>query len=416
MTGPLLFAPSIAYLTFVKSPDSDNGPTLDFLYTNIGRGHPFYLDGIAAALRRRAQQRIHVSLKDVFRVSQGRSRLAWHVVRWLYRHGSSGGFIGSLYARLRKDHNYGEESFSMNLLARDIRRAFGGSTNPLVVAHPSLVGMLAGRPNLIYQHGELVAPCESLVQGAAYVLVPTQSVAEQFIDAGYDRGQIVVTGLCIEHSMSQQADSAYRMRIERLQSDNELTGLFISSGAEPASHVQRIVAAASSVVCKGRAIVLAREGGNLERAIKARFGASPREIFAAAKMKLVWPENTRVVLALHRNRAEEELLSGSMFEHVDFVVAPPHERTNWAMGLGLPFFAVSPTIGPFAPLNLHLMLEAGVARNIASGSSADQLGTTIQKLQKNGELLVMAARGWERAGFDGFDRIADWFVDHMPIS
>ena len=70
---------------------------IDFLYTNIGRGHPFYLDGIMQALVRSGNISIVRQKHDVFELSSGLSLNGWQLARWLYQKGSSGGLVGSIY-------------------------------------------------------------------------------------------------------------------------------------------------------------------------------------------------------------------------------------------------------------------------------------------------------------------------------
>jgi hypothetical protein len=91
---------------------------------------------------------------------------------------------------------------------------------------------------------------------------------------------------------------------------------------------------------------------------------------------------------------------------VDFFVGPPHERTNWAIGLGLPMFVLTPCIGPFAPLNLQLLERSGTALVLRSIGEASALGDTVIELRDSGELSRMAERGWGKYRIDGFEQIA----------
>ncbi|MDA1043649.1 MAG: hypothetical protein O3C57_00340, partial [Verrucomicrobia bacterium] len=69
--------------------------TFDFLYAEIGRGHPFYLDGIRSALPDSAT--VHVD--NVFTRSRGISLLGWQLARGAYAWGSSRSG-GRVYTRL----------------------------------------------------------------------------------------------------------------------------------------------------------------------------------------------------------------------------------------------------------------------------------------------------------------------------
>ncbi|MBU0984479.1 MAG: hypothetical protein KKA42_11450, partial [candidate division Zixibacteria bacterium] len=195
---------------------------IHFLYTNIGRGHPFYLDGIAEALQEHGG-RVGRMDHDVFTVSSGPSRWGWLLARRAYRVGSSDGTAGRLYTRLRESADYNQSGLMMRIMGHSLRKTFLSDPRPLVVAHPSLVGMLRGHPALIYQHGELVVPDEAVVLGARTVLVPTEDAARPFGAAGYRADQVMVTGLCVELSLRRQAEDAYRVRLARMKDDRPLT-------------------------------------------------------------------------------------------------------------------------------------------------------------------------------------------------
>jgi len=88
-------------------------------------------------------------------------------------------------------------------------------------------------------------------------------------------------------------------------------------------------------------------------------------------------------------------------------VAPPHERSNWALGLGLPLFMLGPDRGSFAPLNRTLLLEAEVAKPIESGSGS-AFNQLLSRCRQSGDLETMARAGWQHYPIDGFARIAEW--------
>jgi len=388
------------------------GNKIDFLYTNIGRGHPFYLDGIIEAMVRRGYVKLVRGEKDVFEVSHGISRLGWSVARWLYKNGSSGGVVGSIYESLRTDNDYNSPSLVNHLLGRDIRKTYMSETRPLVVAHPSLVGILDGRKNLIYQHGESAVPNESLITGASVVFVPTEQAAVPFREVGYSSDDVVVTGLCIDPSLVRQAADCFEMRVERLNSNEPLSGTFFSSGAEPICHTKRIASAALSVVLTGgRVFVFAAEGGRLVDVVSEHFKRNRVDLLIVSShdpMPHVWPGATLVTFA---SRREETSLTSRLFPMFDYVVAPPHERSNWALGLGLPIFLLTPTVGPYAPLNLQILVERGVADVIESDAEARELGEIVKQLRQGGRMTGMAKAGWGRFAINGFDCIAEFLND-----
>ena len=96
-------------------------------------------------------------------------------------------------------------------------------------------------------------------------------------------------------------------------------------------------------------------------------------------------------------------------------VAPPHARSNWALGLGLTMFMVGPDIGPFAPMNRRVLLNSGAAQAIEAPMDAHLLGARITRLRQNGCLAEMAQAGWGHREINGFARIAAFLVSKYGI-
>jgi hypothetical protein len=385
-----------------------------FLYTNIGRGHPFYLDGILEVMADRAPTGLEATVEDVFSASQGLSRAAWGLVRQLYLRGSSPGPTAAIYRWLRSDTDYNRSSLKLHTLGRSLRRRLAHDSLPLVVAHPSLVAMLRGKRNLLYQHGELVTPREAVVRGASTVFVPTTAAAQPFYEGGYSEDNVVVTGLCIEPALLAQAVDAFMMRRLREATGAPLTGAFFSSGAEPPEHVRRLVAAAVSVIeSGGRAVIFAAANGRVQhRALQALRARGLSHSCVDIRRPILEEERSALV-ALYRSRAEETELTGHLFRRFDYFVAPPHERSNWAVGLGLPMFCLDPAIGPFAPLNRELLVRCGVATSISSINDARGLGRTLAQMKPYGDLAAMADAGWGRHDATGFGAIVTWLVNRF---
>lgn len=379
---------------------------IDILYTNIGRGHPFYLDGVIEALSRDGKIECVHSKTDVFDISRGLVLAAWRLARWLYTQSGSTGVTGTMYRRLRSHGPIDADSFLIRLLGRDLSRHYPHD-NPLLVAHPILVAALRGRKNILYQHGELVTPEESVVAGADCVFVPTDEVADLFHQAGYARDQIMVTGLCIEPGLVDSAADACEARQTRMEETDQLTGAFFSSGAEPTPHVIRLVRAiCSHVQAGGRTLVFARTGGRLATSVSHKFQGCCTLVTAEDYDSSGSNHSHQLILATFDSRAQENCLVAQMFNQFDFLVAPSHERSNWAMGLGLPMFIVGPAIGPFAPLNRNLMLKAGVGVEIATVRDAETFSTNLEEHRKSGSLLAMSRAGWGRVSIDGFTQVA----------
>lgn len=380
----------------------------------MGRGHPFYLDGILEALIRRGAISLVRRQTDVFEEVTGLASVGWKAARFLYRTGSSSRAVSGLYGRIRRQTDYNRPSLAQGLLGRQLKTTFGRESNPLLVSHPALVGMLAGRPNLIYQHGELVAPPESLVKGASLVCVPTEQVAERFRSIGYRSDQMLVSGLCIEPDLVKSAEDTFRARRIRLESGGPFCGGFFSSGAEPSDHIQALVKAALSVVGSGgNVIISAVEGGKLAKETRSVFACHGHALHFMSVESPIAAEFPRAVLMTFRTRREENILTALAFRQFDYVVAPTHERVNWAMGLGLPMFALTPAIGPYAPLNLELVKGAGVAIQLEDQYAASSFASMLESAQASGRLIQLADQGWGKLAITGFDSIAGHLISRF---
>jgi len=394
--------------------NEDKNNNINILYTNIGRGHPFYLDGIIEALIKRQSIKLISNEIDVFEISQGISQIAWKSARWMYQKGSSTGLISWLYKRMRTGRKYSGESRLVKYLGRDILSHFEIISNPLLVAHPLLVGIIGGKKGLIYQHGELVTPDESLITGAEYVLVPTEEVAEKFITAGYRKDSVIITGLCIEPGIEKKAPDAYEARTNRFLNNSQLTGAYFSSGAEPSKHVHLLsLAAASAVKAGGRVIVFAKKGGKLEAKAQRVFDKTSTVYQTINSDDSIPFDFQQALIVTFQLRREENILSAHLFPQFDYFVAPAHERSNWAVGLGLPQFIVRPNTGPFAPLNNEFLRKTGVSEEIGLNIDANLFGTMLKRLQKSGKLFSMAQNGWNRYKIDGFYTIADFLINKI---
>jgi hypothetical protein len=286
---------------------------------------------------------------------------------------------------------------------------FADETVPLVVAHPLLAAIFRNRRRLVYQHGEVVAPRESWVKGLGKIVVPTADTANVFRDAGISDERLFISGLCIEPGLVAEAEYAFCDRIDRLNGSTPLCGAFFSSGAEPTAHVNSIAAAATSVHRRGGgAIVFARIAGSLERRMKSVYAASGFDLTKVDATVGVTKGFSGTLLCPYTDRKDLNARTAKLFEKFDYFVAPSHERTNWALGLGLPMYVVDPPFGSFAPLNREVLLGAGVAKTIKGRSEAAQLAETLEAHRKSGEIRRMSEAGWQRFDIRGFANIAGW--------
>jgi hypothetical protein len=363
---------------------------LSILGSEIGRGHPFYTDGLVRALQDLGASGVIRRRTSVLEVSHGLSRVAWRLVRAAYRNAGRGGAVSSLYHRVRGRADYDRDSPALRILGADLKR-WAGDEGVVAVDHPAVVGALGGRDDVWYFHGELAAPPEAMVRRAARILVPREDTAAAFVRGGCRPERVLVTGICVENDLVEAAEAMAAVRRRRIASGDPLTVAFFSSGAEPPGHVAAIAAAAAAVGrSPHRGIVFAARGGRLERAV------------AGDALEIV----------RFGDRAELDRVTVARFDSFDAVVSPPHERSHWAVGLGVPFFLVGPDIVPFAPRNRELLLAAGVAASLDGVAGAARLPALLDDLRAGGVLLRMSQAGGG-APVDGFRRAAGLLLDEL---
>ncbi len=354
-----------------------------FLYTNIGRGHPFYLDGIVERFDAEHPE-IDYFIDDVFTRSRGTALAAWQTARQMYRTGSQGGALTRLYSRFRQSGS-GQSRLLLTTLGRDIIRAYDGFSGRLVVAHPILAKILAPYARVVYQHGELVVPDEALVKGCHRILVPLSSTAEVFTRAGIPETTVIVTGQCIEYGIQDKVEAAYEARCRRFADGESLTVALFSSGAYPRIHLDQIITAAVSLAEAGhKPIVFAGTSRKIARWLRMRF------------------RNLTIPVVESVSRADITTVSENIFETMDVFIAPSHERTNWAIGAGLPQLILMPAIGSFAPLNAALAQSMGVAEPLGN----DVVGR-LDYLITSGKLAAMACAGFHPIQLQGFSVAAN---------
>jgi hypothetical protein len=106
-------------------------------------------------------------------------------------------------------------------------------------------------------------------------------------------------------------------------------------------------------------------------------------------------------------------LTARIFEDFDFVVGPSHERTNWAVGLGLPMFILHPLIGTFSPLNRDFMIDREVAREIRSEAEASNFAEILNRHRQTGFPAQAARNGFGGYEIDGFENIARYLTEKL---
>ena len=326
----------------------------------------------------------------MFELATDIGQAGWHAARTAYGLAGRFGALASVYGALRaRSPEEGAPRLPV-LLGRGLRE-WAGRSPTVLVDHPLLVSALAGHGReghggIWYQHGELVAPRVSIVRSAARVFVPTDEVREAFVNGGVASDCVAVTGLCVEPQLARAAGAMRAARLERLANSHERTVALFSSGAEPRAHIRALSLVARSLVTHGhRALAFVRSGGAFERAL----------------LRMAHP---RLVLVAFRTREDVHRETMNRFAEFDVFVSPPHERTNWAIGLGLPMALVGPDIGPFAPLNRSLLVSRGAAVELVTRRDAEAFALRLEQLRKDGTLATMNRRA--QPNLSGFAAVA----------
>ena len=394
--------------------------------SEIGRGHPAYLDSVLTALVRLGlgtRSKLHDNRNCVGRstvmspsgpeclklpeLCRGFSGLPWKAARAGYRFGALGGPATWLYNRLRAP-TARPSRLQLSLLGSGLRRRFAGYEGVCVVDHPLLAHILARVCRVAYVHGETAAPCMAAVPEAWRTFVPLDQTGRKLEACGLKPEALSVTGLIIEPQLVGQSEAAYTARLQRLSSsDNPLTIAFFTSGAYPRPHVSQLLRAAVSVVRAGHRAVLFWGTGWL-KAVRVKL-ALERMGIAEPAATVVWS----------RDRQGETTRTAELFPQLDVMVAAAHERTNWAVGLGLPMFVLLPHIGPFARENFEFAQQQGVCLplsgrghdpippgELGSCPKSEDFGTWLTELRRVGQLVEMSRNGWGKHSITGAEAAA----------
>jgi hypothetical protein len=367
--------------------------------SEIGRGHPSYLDSVLLVLSRLSTSP-SVQCHTVPELCTDASGLAWRAARAAYRFGGQGGLSTSLYNRLRPPHGR-PSRLQLSTLGRSIRKRLSGHEGICLVDHPLLAHILAPVCRVVYIHGEIAAPGVSAVPDAWRTFVPLESTATRLEVSGVRREALSVTGLLIEPDVVAAAEASYQARLPRLESDRPLVvGLFLS-GARPRPHVARLTACVESLAKSGhKSFVFPGTGESVAASMRSEL-----------RRRGVPDDAVHVVSS--RGRNDETRRTAELLPSLDVMVAAAHERTNWAIGLGLPMFALLPHIGPFARENFEFATAQGVCLSLTSSADAAALGSTLDALRRSGRLAEMARNGWGKHAINGAAAAARVLVSEL---
>jgi len=380
------------------------------LYTNIGRGHPNYLDSLLVVLQKSYQ---NIESRTVFEESKGLSLLFWKLVARFYILGGRGGTSTKLYNWLRhRQTETSTDSLLIKILGRDLIGAYKNFKGICLVEHPVVARILGRVCRTWYVHGEIAAPPECAIKGIEKIFVPLEETKDKLVSCGADPKTIVVTGLLIEPRLVEIAEKSFQARLKRIESKAPLTVGFFTSGAYPKEHMKKILVAAKSVIeHKMRAIIFAGTNPKKFEWFEKEMKKWGFEVVEDTDNSVKEEQNGDVCLVIRKTRQADTQRAVELLPTIDVFVAASHERTNWAVGLGIPMFVLFPLIGTFASLNFEFAQRQKVAYPLDSSEKAKNLGKIISELRENGQLPQMAQNGFGLHKIDGASEAAS----HLPL-
>jgi hypothetical protein len=386
--------------------------------TEIGRGHPHYLDCVWQILEQRLppERRRYVT---VFEASRGLSRLGWQSLRTFFHWSSQHEGRIRWYNSLRASQKQGGSrlaAWGMSLLGRDLRRELAGFKGICLVEHQLVARMVSDVCRTWFVHADLASPPECALPGPERTFVPLEQNELDFTRHGCPATQLVRTGLMIEPGLVPGAHDAFHHRLERLASDRPLTVAFFTSGAYPEPHVRRMLIALKSVLNSGMAAIVfcGTSRKFLDRVARFARSLGIEPCIDDGSVSQSACRSSQLTLVSRSTRRDDTTAAVGLIPEADVFVAPSHERTNWALGLGLPMFVLFPMIGTHAEANYRLAFDNGVAYPLQFDDDAHNLGPTLQKLRATGALANMARLGFGRFDINGAERIADEIVRAAP--
>ncbi len=339
------------------------------LSSAIGRGHPNYLRSVLSFLP--AVPEINAS------------GLGWTFARWLYRTGAQNQTLINAYNRLRFRTKI--SPLTGWLFKPKIPIKFRDYSGIFLVDHPLLAQCLAPYCRTAYLHGEIAAPSIAAVPSVWCTFVPIPFTFDTLVSLGVNPARLFISGLVIEPEIISVAKSAYELRLNRYESSSPLTVAFFTSGAYPLPHLRAIKSAARSLQAAGhRTLIFA--GTDLTH----------RKLLPDA--------------LFFKSHQEENQKTAALITRIDLFVAAAHERVNWAVGIGLPMFALLPHIGPFAGENFTFAFQQGVCLPLTHPAN---FATQINHLRRTGKLTTMAKSGWGKFPIYGAERIAQFLQNNF---
>ncbi len=345
--------------------------------------------------------------------------MSWKLAAGLYLLGGRGGISTKLYNWLRQSQTeISDDSAIIKILGRDLKRTYKDCIGICLVEHPLVARILGNVCRTWYVHGEIAAPPECAIKGIERIFVPLEETKEKLVSCGADPETIVITGLMIEPGLVDSAGKSFQVRLKRIESSEPLTVGFFTSGAYPKEHTKKILWGAKSVIDqKMRAIIFTGTNPKKFELFKKQMkkwgisAGSVGEVVEDTDDDVKEEQNADMRLVTRKTRQADTQRAVELLPKIDVFVSASHERTNWAVGLGLPMFVLFPLIGTFASLNFDFAQRQKVVYPLDSLEKAKTLGKIISKLRENKQLTQMAQNGFGVHKINGVWEAAS----HLPF-
>ncbi len=368
------------------------------VYTDIGRGHPNYLDSALRAVENRLEK-LPKSIKvtSVFEISKGMSLFGWKTIRRIYRSGAQGGLASFLYNKARGPQTDGtQKKKTIKVLGKSLRKYFEGYDGIVLAAHPILAQILGDACRVFYIHGEIASPLEFDISNAEKILAPLQKTADAFTAAGISRDKIIITGLMLEPELAAETELINAERLNRLESGGKTTIGFYTSGAYPKIHVWQIIEAADHILKNNLGNIIISCG--TEKRHFERFNSAFGQYEPITDREQFKQGESRILLQHDPDRQGLTLQEIDMLHRIDLAVMAAHERTNWTIGLNLPTIFLKPNIGNFSPGNHEYALEHGIVFPHKEGHITEAIDRFIVAWRGKDEILKKPAEDYNCSG------------------
>jgi hypothetical protein len=355
----------------------------------IGYGHPNYLDYVLQAIQE-IEPETEIKVWNVLTQEKGITKLFWQMSKQIYSLGAKGGMITALYNNIRnlnKTPNFP--------LSTHNKQGF----DRIIVSHPLLAKSLS---SVWYIHGEIALPNECVLANVEKIAVPIEYTKQKLLNKGIKQKQVFETGLLIANELVDNARENYKKRLSRLRSKQSLTVGFFISGAYPTPHINKIIDAVYTVTKKNFRIIMFL---GIDR-------KKSNQIIAQLNRKYpdITNSKTSILFIEGKNRIDYQKKVYRLLPLLDVFVAPSHEYTNWAVGLGLPLMTLFPMIGTYAQENFDFLFKQGVTYPIKTNPEVKNLGNILENLRKTGKLREMVKNGFNKFPIDGARKTAQMII------